>query len=40
MEKSAVYAETAKGALDLAGLGKVVKVSLDLGVVGQSRSGM
>ena len=40
MEKSAVYAETAKGALDLAGLGKVVKVSLDLGAVGQSRSGM
>ena len=34
MEKSAVYAETAKGALELAGLGKVVKVSLDPGVMG------
>ena len=31
LEKSEVYATTAKGALDLAGLGKVVKVSSQKG---------
>lgn len=30
LEKSEVYAKTAQGAFDLAGLGKVVKVSLTL----------
>jgi len=30
LEKSPVYAETARGALELAGLGKVVKVSRGL----------